>query len=227
MNHLRAIVFDLDGTLIHSKIDFMKMKQRMIKILEENGISEGVLTPKETTVVTLEKTENLWDRAGKPEKERIEVRSQLNDVMNEEELGVIPRITEVEGAAVALRDLKDMGYKLAILTRSHYAYAVEALEKIEVHEHFEVILGRDETPRPKPYPEALGHTVKLLGLKIDEIVFVGDNHIDFQSAENSGCSFIGVRTGSRHRDPWEGQEPEVQIESVAKLPEYMQGLNSN
>ena len=227
MNHPRAIIFDLDGTLIHTKIDFIKMKQRMITILEENGISEGVLTPKETTVVTLEKTENIWNRVGKPEKERIEVRSQLDEVMNEGELDAIPHITEVEGAAAAIRDLTEMGYKLAVLTRSHHAYAVEALKKIGVYEHFEVILGRDETPRPKPYPEALGHTVKLLGLKMDEIVFIGDHHIDSLSADNSGCSFIGVRTGSRHRDPWEGQEPEVQIASVAKLPEYMQGLNSN
>jgi HAD superfamily hydrolase (TIGR01549 family) len=224
VNHPKAIVFDLDGTLIHSIIDFVKMKQRMIQILEKNGISEGILTPNETTVITLEKTENIWNKAGKPIKERIEVRTTLNDVMNEEELNAIPQIMEVEGATKAIRDLKEKGYKLAILTRSHHAYAIEALQKIEAHEYFEVILGRDETPKPKPYPEALGHMAKLLKLKMDEIVFVGDNHIDYQSAENSGCLFIGVRTGSRHRDPWEGKEPEIHIESVAKLPEYMQRL---
>ncbi|GAG46712.1 unnamed protein product, partial [marine sediment metagenome] len=35
VNEIKGIVFDLDGTLIHSAIDFPKMKLRMIEILED------------------------------------------------------------------------------------------------------------------------------------------------------------------------------------------------
>jgi len=48
---LKGVVFDLDGTLIRSTIDFTKMKGHMIEILERNGIPDGILTPTETTVV--------------------------------------------------------------------------------------------------------------------------------------------------------------------------------
>ncbi|UCD44122.1 MAG: HAD family hydrolase [Candidatus Bathyarchaeota archaeon] len=218
---LKGVVFDLDGTVIYSTIDFVKMKQNMIKVLEANDIPEGVLTPRETTVVTLERSEGMWDESGKPEEERVEVRERLDEIMNQGELEAVPLVKEIEGAAKAIRLLREMGYKLAILTRSHHAYAVEALRKIGAHDYFDVILGRGETPRPKPYPEALEHTTELLGLEMDEIVFVGDHHIDAQSASNSGCPFVGVRTGGRHRDPWGGQEPEVLLDSIAVLPEHL------
>jgi phosphoglycolate phosphatase len=223
-SNLKGVVFDLDGTVIYSTIDFVKMKQKMIKVLEANGIPEGVLTPRETTVVTLERSEGMWEESGKPEEERVKVRERLDEIMNQGELEAVPLVKEIEGAAEAIGLLSERGYKLAILTRSHHAYAVEALKKIGAHDHFDIILGRGETPRPKPYPEALEHTTELLGLEMDEIVFVGDHHIDALSASNSGCPFIGVRTGGRHRDPWDGQEPEVLLDSIADLPE---NLNHN
>lgn len=221
-DRLKGVVFDLDGTVIYSTIDFVKMKQNMIKVLEANGIPEGVLTPRETTVVTLERSEGMWDENSKPEKERVKVRERLDEIMNQGELEAVPLVKEIEGAAEAIGRLREMGYKLAILTRSHHAYAVEALKKIGAHDHFDIILGRGETPRPKPYPEALEHTTNLLGLEMDEIVFVGDHHIDAQSASNSECPFVGVRTGGRHRDPWAGQEPEVLLDSIADLPEHLE-----
>ena len=40
----KGIVFDLDGTLVNSEIDFPKMKRNMIAVLEEHGAPKGVLT---------------------------------------------------------------------------------------------------------------------------------------------------------------------------------------
>jgi phosphoglycolate phosphatase len=221
---LKGIVFDLDGTLIQSKIDFPKMKRNMIGILESNGISEGVLTPTDTTVVTLEKAERMWDESGKPEEERIPVRAELNDAMNRGELEAIPLVREIEGASETIRKLKEKGYKMVILTRSHNSYAVEALRKIGALRHFDLILGRGETKKPKPYAEALRHTAELIGLELDELVFVGDHHIDAQSAVNAGCTFIGVDTGRRGRDSWQGEQPETLLGSIKDLPEYLDDI---
>jgi len=64
----KGIVFDLDGTLVDSEIDFRKMKARMISLLEENGAPKGVLTPEQTNVVILEKAERFWEEQGKPQR---------------------------------------------------------------------------------------------------------------------------------------------------------------
>lgn len=218
---LKGIVFDLDGTLIHSRIDFPKMKRRMIDILEANGVPQGILSTTETNVVIFEKAERAWDEEGKPEHERERVRAKLEETMNQVELEAVRLIEEVEGAADAIRGLKEAGYRLAVLTRSHRAYAIEALKKVGVQQYFDLILGRNETPKPKPYAEALEHTAELMGLSVDELLFVGDHQIDYASALNARCNFIGVRTGRRGDASWFNNIPDVLIDSVRDLPGYL------
>jgi HAD superfamily hydrolase (TIGR01549 family) len=153
-----------------------------------------------------------------------EVHRSLEVIMNMGELEAIPDVSEVEGVREAIHELREAGYKLAVLTRSHHAYAVEALKKIGAFELFDVVLGRGETPKPKPYREALEHTATLLGLDPLETIFVGDNHIDASSAMNAEVPFIGVKTGRRGDLSWDGRFPEVLIESVTDLPAYMNDL---
>lgn len=224
MNTLKGIIFDLDGTLIHTTINFTVMKERMISFLEENGIPEGCLTPKQTTVVIIATCEEILREEGRAEVEIDEVHRKLEKIMNRGELEAIKDVSEVDGVRNALQELREAGYKLAVLTRSHHAYAVEALRKIGTIDLFDVILGRGETPKPKPYREALEHTATLLGLDPVETIFVGDNHIDATSAVNAEVPFIGVKTGRRGDLSWDGRFPEVLLESVTDLPAYLNGL---
>ena len=223
-NRFKGIVFDLDGTLIHSTIDFRKMKRNMIGVLEANDAPSGVLNTDMITVDILERAEGYWEEAGRAEESRAKLRARMEELMNQGELEAIPLVEEIEGASRALHQLKEQGYSLGILTRSHYEYAVEALKKIEAYDCFDVVLGRGQTPRPKPYPEALNHTAELMGLGMDELVFVGDMYLDLESAVNSGCEFIGVDTSGRGRRSWREEVPKVLLESVADLPEYMSSL---
>ncbi|MBL7079884.1 HAD family hydrolase [Candidatus Bathyarchaeota archaeon] len=224
MNTLKGIIFDLDGTLIHTSINFAVMKERMISFLEEKGIPEGCLTPKQTTVVIIATCEEILREEGRPQEEIDEVNRKLEEIMNLGELEAIQDVSEVNGVRDVLQELREAGYKLAVLTRSHHAYAVEALRRIGALDLFDVILGRGETPKPKPYREALEHTAMLLGLDPKETLFVGDNHIDVSSAVNAEVPFIGVKTGRRGDLSWDGRFPEVLIESVADLPSYLRSL---
>ena len=224
VNTLKGIIFDLDGTLIHTSINFTEMKERMINFLEENGIPEGCLTPKQTTVVIIATCEKILREKGILQEEIDEVNRTLEEIMNRGELDAIQGITEIYGVRNALQELREAGYKLAVLTRSHHAYAVEALKKIGALDLFDVILGRGETPKPKPYREALEHTAMLLGLDPRETIFLGDNHIDASSAVNAEVPFIGVKTGRRGDLSWDGRFPEVLLESVIDLPAYLNGL---
>jgi phosphoglycolate phosphatase len=219
----KGIVFDLDGTLIHSNIDFPGMKRGMIEILEDRDIPRGMFTPKQTTVLILAEAYEIWSAQGKEEAEIAEIQEALEETMNHGELEAISTVEEVEGALDALRLLKERGYMLAVLTRSHHAYAVEALKKIKAHEYFDLILGRGETRKPKPSAEALQHTSELLGLSLEEILFVGDNHIDHATAVNAECLFVGVRSGPRGDDSWAQNRPEILLDDVSDLPGYLDG----
>ena len=143
--------------------------------------------------------------------------------MNRTELEAIPTAEEVEGAAEAVRRLREMGYRLAVLTRGHNAYAVEALGKTGMLGYFDLVLGREETPRPKPYAEALQHTAELMELGLDEILFVGDHPIDSTCAENACVRFIAVLTGPTKEEAWAEHGQKTTLGSVRDLPEYLAG----
>ncbi|MCK4438239.1 HAD family hydrolase, partial [Candidatus Bathyarchaeota archaeon] len=175
---LKGIVFDLDNTLVQSHVDFPKMKRRIIELLEGNGHPPDTLSPiDQTTVVIMEHAESEWERQGKPEEERRRLRDVITGYMNQGELEAVETLTEIPGVSEAVEKLKAKGIKLAILTRGHHEYAVEALKKTGIHDYFDLILGRGETPQPKPYREAIDYTVRRMGLTVDEVVMVGDHQI--------------------------------------------------
>lgn len=221
---LKGIVFDLDGTLINSTIDFLEMKRAMIEYLESCGVPKGLLSANETNVVILEKAEKVLNEKNFSTKRKNEIQARIDAMMDEGEMEAIPTVESIAGAAEAMSKLKEMGYSLAILTRSCHDYTIEALRKTGMLEHFDAILGRGETPKPKPYAESLTCAAEKLGLKLEEIVLVGDHHIDYTCAENACATFIGVRTGPRKDESWGPKKPEVMLDSVTDLPEYLRKL---
>ncbi|MFQ6053926.1 MAG: HAD family hydrolase [Candidatus Bathyarchaeia archaeon] len=206
---VKGIIFDLDGTLIRSSIDFPRMKRRMIAILEEHGVPPGLLSPTETTVAILKKAE------------RDEARLEMERAMNQTELEAISTIEGVDGAAETVRRLRERGYRLAVLTRGHQAYAVEALRKTGLLGSFDLVLGRGETPMPKPHAEALRHTAELMGLRLDEVLFVGDHLIDAACAENAGVPFVAVLTGPIKEGAWVEHGQKTILRSVRDLVDYL------
>jgi len=222
LGRYKGIVFDLDGTLVNSEVDFIKMKKNMIKILEEHGAPKGALTPQMTTVVILEHAAKYWAEQEKTEAEKKWLDNEMTHLMDQGELEAVDTLTAIPGAKDAVHKLKNMGYILAILTRSHHEYAVKALEKTGMIDYFELILGRGETPQPKPYAEAMIHAAKLMKLKLSEVFLVGDHHIDSTCAVNAKCHFIGVATGPRPERAWEVNKPETILPSVADLPDYLE-----
>jgi len=217
-NSTQGIIFDLDGTLIRSSIDFIGMKRKMIAILENHGVPSGLLSPYETTVALIEKAEKMWREKGTSSAERERILAEIEEIMNKIELEAMPTVKEVKGAAKAIDMLREMGYRLAVLTRGHKAYALKALEKTGMLGYFDLVLGRKDTPRPKPYAEALQHTAELMGIGLDDILLVGDHPIDSICAENACVRFIAVLTGPTKESVWVKHGQDTILNSVKDLP---------
>jgi phosphoglycolate phosphatase len=200
------------------------MKILMITLLEQYGHPLGILSPTDHTTVQIMETANQeWEKQSKPKEECDQLVERIEQIMNKGELDAIPNLKEIEGASKAIKRLKEKRLRLAILTRSNHKYALESLKKLGIFDYFDVILGRHETPEPKPYKGAIDHTVKLLGLSVGDVAMVGDHQIDRDSAINSGCLFIGVATGRRGLKSWRDEKPPKHlISSISDLPEYLE-----
>ena len=61
---IKAVVWDLDGTLIHFKIDFMRARREAFKILKEHGIPKKYLSMQNGTIDTIVKSRKIFESNG-------------------------------------------------------------------------------------------------------------------------------------------------------------------
>ena len=169
----------------------------------------------------LRRAERIWDEMGVDQEVRSKALREVEEVMNEAELEALPTVEAIEGVREALEKLRGKGLKLAVLTRGHQTYAVEALRRTGLLELIDVILTRDTVRKPKPDPEALLEAAERLGLGVDEIIFVGDHPMDSACAEGASVRFIAVLTGWMGEEGWRAAGVSEVVESVSTLPEYL------
>jgi len=189
---LKAVLFDLDGTLIDSEIDFRKMKRRSIRLLEDSGVDKGLLT-EELLNYNIEKraVENLRKK-GCSEVEIQRVFQKVADIMNEIELEAIEDAKLLDGVVDTLVKLRELGLKIGIITRGCRQYADKILEKFELERLIDAVAARDDVLKAKPDAEHPRYLMEILGVKSSETVMVGDHPIDALCAKNVGTRFFLV-----------------------------------
>ncbi|MCQ2513674.1 MAG: HAD family hydrolase [Ruminococcus sp.] len=99
-----------------------------------------------------------------------------------------------EGMEETLKKLKAEGYKLAIATQKHDMYTRDMLEAYKLTEYFDTICATDVV-KETTKADLLRTVCERLGENPSESVFIGDNYVDAQAAEEIGMDFIAVLYG--------------------------------
>jgi len=193
---LKAIIFDLDGTLVKSSHDFWRMKEEMIGYLIDLGLDGSSLSPQQTTNELVHKLIDFLKGQGASEAEITKALNELNELLNGFELETVEQTVPMEGALDVLKRLKDRGVKIGVLTRSCEAYAYKVLDLWGMHVLIEAIGARKDLLNAKPNPEAALEVCKLLKIEPHEAVLVGDHPMDLVCAQASGMLFVGILGGS-------------------------------
>jgi len=190
---LKAVIFDLDGTLINSAICFKEMKSRIIRHLESRGVIHGLLNDGMLNFeITRLAVENL--RLKSFSEEHIQrILGEASEIMNEIELGSLDGATLVEGVPGTLKALKAKGLRLGIITRGCREYAERILSRFGLRKYFDAVVARDDVDRPKPDPEHARQLLKALDVAAKDALFVGDHWSDAECARRSGVEFLFVR----------------------------------
>ena len=185
-----AVVFDLDGTLVESHIDYEKMGEQIKMLLNEMGMTEHIEDRRKAYQVIRGGAETLIEYGLPPENLEATLRG-LDDVMNGIELEALPTMLLKPNAIETLTELQENGYKMGIATRSHGAYAVKVLDKFNMSNYFNGVIGRDETQHPKPDPRHLLETIELIGVKPSETLYIGDTTTDLTTSLAAKVDFVG------------------------------------
>lgn len=193
MRAYKAVVFDLDGTLLNTLEDLcdstnyaLMQKGYPTRSIDEvrSFVGNGV--------------EKLIERAlpeNTSEGERIEV---LKIFKEHYKVNSKNKTRPYEGIMELLKELKDKDFKMAIVSNK-FDLAVKELNKEFFGEYIEYAYGECETIRKKPNPDAVFMALKDLNVLQHEAVYVGDSDVDILTAENAGLDCISVTWGFRTR----------------------------
>ncbi len=192
---IKAVIFDLDDTLVESTVNFPKFKGLVIDRIVSYGEERSDYDPAGTIVAVLNKFEKRMAEKGVPEREARRRLSELDKIMDTVEMERVSETIAYDGAAKILRFLSSNGIKVGILTRGCQEYANSALSETGLSALVDAVECRNSNTKSKPNPEAYLKLVNALGVRRAETVFVGDHPIDGQCAANVGVPFIAVLTG--------------------------------
>jgi phosphoglycolate phosphatase len=216
------VVFDLDNTLIESKIDYARLRSEAFAALQHGGVGADAIDPVASTSANI-----LQARRRMLQENGTTAARELDRLVGQSlarmELEHVEESRPVPGAERAIRTLKKEGYALSVLTRGSRGYALRALTVSGLDGLIDQLVCRDDYPldEAKPNSVALQRAAAAINLAPRECVLVGDHVIDLECAISAGARFVGVLTGSTTRVQWERAGCELIIGSVADLPELL------
>ncbi|TFG16276.1 MAG: HAD family hydrolase [Promethearchaeota archaeon] len=191
---IKAVIWDLDGTLIDFKINSIGARRKAIKILRNHGIPKNELSIQKSILENVKNSQILFTEYGIPSEETQRIIAEINNAVIAVERQAALKATLTKGIGAVLEFLKKSKIKQAIFTYNTHANAVLSLETAGIVSYFEIIVGRDDIRNLKPHPDHVKKICELLGVEFDEVLIIGDTNTDIEAALNVGSYSIALNT---------------------------------
>ncbi|MEP1353429.1 MAG: phosphoglycolate phosphatase [Tateyamaria sp.] len=186
MTYPRAILFDLDGTLIHSAPDLHAAANVMLGAMGRDTLDLA-------TIISFigNGVEALVERCLTATGDYDSRRDQpaLGMFLDAYAADMTTLTRPYPGVVAALEDFRTAGVSLGICTNKPAEPAREICNLLGLSRYFEVIDGAMPGHPKKPDPQPLLRCCDLLGVSPLDVLYVGDSAIDYQTARNAGIRF--------------------------------------
>lgn len=197
MRKLKAIFYDMDGTLVYFRIDFHRARQKAIEVLEKNGVPKGLFSIKLSSRETVVKARNyMKEKLNYENSKTKEIITQVSNVIAEIEMEAAINAEPVKNIRKLLEFARNMGIMQIICTFNTHKAAQITVQKAGINKYFDAIYGRDDVPmgKTKPNKEHLQVGADKFSLNPEECLMIGDHQVDILAAKAFGCVSIGVKT---------------------------------
>ncbi|GIU27320.1 phosphatase [Shewanella colwelliana] len=198
MQHMKQMfegfIFDLDGTLVSSSLDFTALKASINCPLDEDILA-------------------FMEQLSGPQ------RHQAEQIIVAAELDDAQQCTTLHGTLALLDFLLLQQVPMAIVTRNSQLAAQCKIEQTQLP--IELVLTRGDGPA-KPNPSSLTHISHTWGIAPDKLAYIGDHLYDVQAANRAGMQSVLLTFGQKK--PYEAQaaycftDPMHMLKSMPLLP---------
>ena len=196
------VVFDLDGTLVDST-------QALLESHDAAFASVGLERPSDEAILEL---------IGLPLLHIMETLAPgqdpeaMSEIYSQAYVRVAP---SCERLFDGMSELLARPFRAAVATGKSQRGADRVVRQFDLERRFEIVLGGNSVPRPKPHPDMLNAIMEATDTRPDEIVMLGDTTYDLEMAKSAGTRAIGVAWGHHTKERLEAWAPVV--DTVADL----------
>jgi phosphoglycolate phosphatase len=210
---VRAVVIDLDGTLLNTAPDLAEAANRMLAEMQRPLVPmEVVMTYIGNGVDRLIKRVLTGELYAEPDAELF---ARAKPIYEKHYIEVVSLYSRpFPGVVEGLQALKAAGYRLACITNKAERFTIPLLKDTGLFDYFELILSGDSLPKTKPDPLPLLHACKQFGVPPDKLLLIGDSMNDAQAARAAGCHIFCVPYGYNHGEPVESLDLDRVVASV-------------
>ena len=209
----KAIIFDLDGTLLDTLDDLGNSVNR---VLAEKGFPTHILDRYRYFVGY--GVHMLIARALPKQKRRKDTIQTCADEFTKDysqNWNVKTRL--YDGIAEMLDELLKRNLKLSVLSNKPHRFVKQCVDKFLPDWKFEIVLGQRDAVPPKPNPESALEIAEHLKTKPENVLYVGDSGVDMQTAVAAGMFPAGVLWGFRSMKELEDAGAKVLIERPSEM----------
>jgi len=215
---MKAVIFDLDGTLADTSRDLLAAANASFRHMGHGD----VLVPGADDGLALRGGRMMLrtglERLGRPDEQ---LALEYYPIFLKFYGDAIDTHTRIyPGAMEAVEELKSRGYGVGICTNKPAALADLLLNRLGVRDAFGSMVGADTLPVRKPDPEPLREAARRLGADPAQCVLIGDSDTDRNTARAAGVPSVLVTFGPSG-DDMAALEPEALLERYADLPDLV------
>lgn len=208
---VKAVIFDFDYTLGDSTLGIIQSVNHGLISMGHSAVSDEQI--RRTIGLSLSDTYKVLTHD-----ENIESSRQFAVFFKEKADEVMVENTELfPDVAKTLQVLHNRGIRNGILTTKYHFRIDQILQKCEVTELFDEIVGGDDVAEPKPAPEGMFRILARMRISKADVLYVGDSLVDAKTAMQAGVDFVAVTTGTTAAEEFDQYPNVAVINNISEL----------
>ena len=186
---LRAVLFDLDGTVLDTAPDFHRILNVMLAERGREPLPYSAVRP------NVSHGAGRVVRAGFPDADEQQFADLQRHFLDHYRAGLSVETRMFDGMDRVLEELNARGLHAGIVTNKAAWLTEPLLEEMGLRQSFSCVVSGDTVAERKPHPLPMLHAAKLTGVDPGECIYVGDAERDIQAAHRAGMPGLVANYG--------------------------------
>jgi len=212
---MNLLIFDLDGTLIDSKLDLVHSVNAARALMNLEPISEALVSSYVGNGAPV-----LMRRALGPEASDADVARALEYFLGYYHAHMLDNTRLYPGVREALDRLLAGETKMAVLTNKPVRISRMIVAGLGLEKHFFQVYGGNSFEQKKPDPVGIEALLGESGAARERTMMVGDSYVDIRTARNARVRACGVLYGFQP-ETFVEEPPDLVIDNMLQLADYV------